>query len=514
MHKPVSIFIFLLITVIVLGLNSFPNYYAYVKTPGGMSYSGQASWFDPWDINVYVAAIKWGQEGNTLLQNAYTTTQHNQVLMYPLYTVSGYLLRSIPPYLEFHILAIFFGFLLLFGLWRLTQVFIPGNTESLVATLLIALGGGIGWLFFPGFQSSDLFITGFTFVSHFQRPHEALGILLYMTALAAFYIGASKVKFLFNLLSLASLLLLVLFYPYYIVSYFLICGFYSLVLRLKNGNKEGAFYLLINMVITIPLLLLYLGHLRSSAGLEGVISQTLNTPGIFHIFSGYGILSVFILYQLKHPNKDRRWAFLNIWFFTSLVLSFLPFGFARFYLRTLFFPAVILTILSLDIISQGIHLSRKYLLVGLLLLLPISSFYMTYKRMTEVENNNHWYYLTSTEREALKFLDSKTPQGSGALSAYTFGNYIPANTDNKVYFGHMLQTPNSQDKINKIITFYSNKFSDEEATNFLKGEGINYILFGPEERKITLSNSRLEGLKYKSLQPVFDNSEVTIYITY
>lgn len=51
---------FCLFTIIfaIIFINQFPDYYALTKTPKGFFYSGQASWFDPWDINVYTAAIK------------------------------------------------------------------------------------------------------------------------------------------------------------------------------------------------------------------------------------------------------------------------------------------------------------------------------------------------------------------------------------------------------------------------------------------------------------------------
>lgn len=510
-NKLAGILIFLAIASITLGINAFPNYYASTQASEGKIFSGQASWFDPWDINVYVSAIRWGQGKNILLTNNYTTAEHTPVLMYPLYTLSGYFLPTFSPYLTFHLLAMFFGFLLLLTVWKLVKVFLPGKNESLIATFLIALGGGIGWLFFPGLQSADLFITGFTFTSHFQRPHEALGILLYLLSLVFFYRAAISKKLHFSLLSLGALLPLMLFYPYYFLSYVLICGLYSLVILLKENGKKPLIYAFINSSLVIPFILIYQSHLKGSEGFASVISQQLSNPGIFNLALGYGILSVFLIYQAIYLKKDRTTVFLNIWFFTSLLLSFLPFGFSRFYLRTLFFPAVLLTILSLGLLSAKIKISKNFFLIGLLILLPISTCYMTYKRITEATNNNHWYYITKAEKEALIFLQTQTPKGSSVLSAYTMGNMIPANTDNKVYFGHLLQTPNSQEKINNLVRFYSNSFSEDEGLNFLQKEGIRYIIFGAEEANITTANSKSKELKYQFLKPVFKEGSTTIF---
>ena len=509
--KIISFILFISISVIVLGLNAFPNYYAYINTPLGNSFSGQASWFDPWDINVYVSTIKWGQGGNVLLQNNYTTAEHTPVLMYPFYTLLGYIFNTLPSYLLFHSLAVVFGFLLLLTIWKLNRVFITETRESLIAVILIALGGGLGWLFFPQLKSADIFITGLTFTSHFQRPHEALGVIFYLFSLILFFKAATLKKIKFNLLSLGALFPLIFFYPYYFLSYLLICGLYSLLIFLKNNDKKPVIYVFINASLVIPFILIYLNHLRSSEGFSGVISQQLNNPDIIQLILGYGILSAFMIYQLIYLKKDKITVFLNIWFFSSLLLSFLPFGFSRFYLRTLFFPAVILSLLSLELISSKLHLSKKFLISVLLVILPLSSFYISYKRLAEAENSNHWYYLKSTEREALEFLDTSTPKGSGVLASYTMGNYIPANTNNKVYFGHLLQTPNAEEKINNSIMFYSNKFSEEEAIEFIKEARVNYIIFGPEEKNITLSNSQSSDLKYTFLFPVFKNPEMIIY---
>lgn len=510
-HKIVSICIFLAITIVVLGLNALPNYYASVNTPDGKSFSGQASWFDPWDLNLYISGIRWGQQGHILLQNSYTTTPHLPILMRPIYTMAGFMFRDISPVLLFHLLALIFGFVLLLLTFRLARIFCPNSSESLLAVTLISLGGGLGWLFFPGFQSADLFMTGFTFVSHFQRAHEALGISFYMLALVTFYIIVEHRNRLAYLLYPFALIFAVILYPYSFLSIAVICGLYSLLIYFRNGDRGPVFFYLANIILVVPILLVYWIHLRQSPVFGGILSAQLDTPNIFQIASGFGVLTFFMVYQLRATKGKAGQLFLNIWFFASLVLAFLPFGSARFYLRTLFFPAVLLTLFSLDSLTKKISLPKKYLIIFLLLTLPLSSLYITYKRLAEVNNNNHWFYLTADEREALTFLDKQTPLGSGVLAAYTLGNYIPANTDDKVYFGQLDQTPQAQDKINQLLKFYANNLTDEEAQDFLKQNKIKYMVFGSEEQNITVSGSKETQLKYKFLKPAFGRERIKIF---
>ncbi|MDO8638043.1 MAG: hypothetical protein Q7R43_00580 [Candidatus Daviesbacteria bacterium] len=494
-----NILFFLLISFLVIFLNTFPNYYAFINTPKNMVFSGQASWFDPWDINLYVSAINWGQNHGILLSNVYTTVENKPILLYPLYTISGSIFKNTNPYLLFHLMSIFVGLLLLFILWQTIKVFLPTSKMQFIALFLISLGGGIGWVFFPNISSSDLFMTGFTFQSHFQRPHEALGIILYLLSLIGFYLVANKSSYLLNLISLISTILLVFFYPFYLLSYGLICGFYSFYLLFYN-NKKPILILSINLFIAGLVLLFYYQHLQSNLQFAGILNQKLSNQNLQELILGWGILLPLIILQLKNPKKDRKFYFLNFWLFISLFLSLLPFGFARFYLRALFLPIIILILLSVPYLSKIFHIKQRIILIILIILVPISSFFIAYKRLDEATKNNQWFYISKEENEALDYLN-KNAVNQGILSSYNFGNIIPAKTNSNVYFGHLLQTPNSQEKINNLMRFFANDFSETEAQKFLIENNVNYVVWGKEEDK----------LKYQFLKTVFQDGDILVF---
>lgn len=500
---------FLAISIFVLFLNHFPDYYAATKTPPGMSFSGQASWFDPWDINVYVAAINWGQSHGLLLENTYTTTQHQPVLIYPLYTLTGSLFPNVSPFLLFHLSAILLGVILLLVLLKLSQTFLRFRIDQLIAVLLISLGGGVGWLTFPNFPSSDLFMTGFTFSSHFQRSHEALGIILYLLSLVLFYKSTERNDRRLIIFSAASSAFLMLFYPFYLLSVALICGLYALVIYFRDGKKYPFVTLLFSLIPASVIAMFYVKHLLGNQGFSGVLSQDLSKQGILQILSGYGILVFPVIIQIFKKPRGKTLLFLNLWLFTSIALSFLPFGFARFYLRALFFPLVMISLL---VISQ--FPKKTLLTVALIAVVPLSAFYMSYKRINEVGGDNLWYYLTNQEREAVDFLSMNAVRGSGVLAGYTIGNYIPANTDSRVYFGHLLQTPQSEQKIQNILNFYAQLMTEDQAREFLKKENITYIIWGDEEKGISQNYSQRDKLEYSFLSPAFSGDQISIFAKY
>jgi len=498
-----------LLIAFVLFLNIIPHIYAYQHTPDGMVYSGQATFFDPWDINVYISAIHSGQRYGLLLGNSYTTLENKPIFLYPVYTLIGTLLPNISPILLFHFLSIVCGILLALTLLYVLRLLNYSGGKLFAVFFLIATGGGLGWLIFPN-QSPDLFTTGFTFATAFQRPHEAIGSILYLFSLIVFYLGNSKQQpklvFLSGLASFA----LIFIYPYYILSYSVICGLYTLYFYIKSRHTYPIFYLICNLIFIVPIALIYSWHLQSNPTLAGVIMQAQKTPDILHLLLGYGILAPLVGYGMFIPKTQVR-VFLLIWLLASIGLSYLPFGFGIFYLRMLFFPAVLLAVGSARHLAKRWHWQVNWVLILLLIFVPLTTYYTVYKRVAEVYSNNRWYYIPKEEADALKFLSDQTPPKSGVLAGYTISNLIPTRTYNRVYFGHFFQTPNAQEKINNLTFFYQNAFSEKKALQFLKQNNISYVFWGVDEQVANGFPKNSAGLQYTFLRPVFSEGNVAVF---
>lgn len=504
--------ILILVSVFILSVFFLPNYYAAHSPPPGSVYSGQASWFDPWDINVYVAAINWSQENGFYFQNGYTTDPHRPILIYPLYTLFGIIFPQINPYMIFSVLAFFFGVVLLAVMAKLSSLFLKDKADVIASLLLISLGGGLGWMLPSGFLSPDIFTTPFTFNSTFQKPHEALAVSFYFTALVLFYLGIKKRKIFLNLASLIFIILVIPFYPYHLVSFLLISSYFALIYALKKNQKYPISFFLIILFAVFPFGALYSIYLSSGSSFEAVLAPFLSTPNIIKVAGGYGILFPLIILQLFVKKKDDKQLFLLLWFFLSLLISYLPFPFSRYFLRGLFFPGILLSINSLSVISKRFGISKKILLIALLATVPLSSFYIAYRRIDFIKRGgSRWFFLLKEEKEALDFLDNNAKSGTGVLASYKLGNFIPAYTKSRVYFGHNFQTPGSYEKQNKLTEFYSNMLGAQEAEKFLINNNISYIVWGVEEKEITYKSSLQDGLNYDFLRSFYSNSKIDIY---
>ncbi|MBU0569542.1 hypothetical protein KKB40_02050 [Patescibacteria group bacterium] len=502
----------IILSMLIILFFSFPTYHAYKNTPEKMVFSGQAFWFDPWDVNVYVSAIRWSQSNGLNFQNAYTTQEHKSITIYPFYTTLGILFPKINPFFLYHVSLISFSFLLLFTIYKIARKFLPKKSNALLALFLIPLGGGIGWLFFPKAILPDVGLTPFTFANSFQRPHEVLAVTFWILSHHLFYQGIVKKNIKSTVISALIFNLLIFFYPFYLLSYYLVNGIFSAIQSFKNKTRLPLLHFGAAVLITFPVGILYSLHLLSSASFESVLSPSLPTPNIVLIVFGYGILTPFLIYQLFQKKKDSISLYLIIWFFLSVLLAYLPISFAKYYLRGLFFPAIILFLKNIDEFSKQSILKRK-LTKFIIVLIPITSFLIFAFRIVMVnDSKNCWYYLSREESGAMNFLNQNTLQGSGVLSSYPIGNHLPAHTDNRVYYGHNHQTPNSKEKIENLNKFYANEYSDDEAEKFIEENNISYVWWGQDEKKIANEHGE-ENLKYPFLKLVYTNSGVMIFRT-
>jgi hypothetical protein len=381
-------------------------------------------------------------------------------------------------------------------------------------------------------------IPGVTFLSSFQKPHEAVAALLYLSSLVFFYLSVKPLHIGRNgvslgglssslsasssppegrgfckneimnrnrgylLMSLLTLVLLIPIYPYRILSYFLIVGAFVFIISEITKEKHLYIYLGIIFAIILPLALIYIFHFLS-AGFASLISYNPSSISLLSLLLGYGVFIIIYAYQLFFENKKGSLEiFLNLWIVVSLGLSCLPFGMGRLYLSGLLFPMTILLVLTIPKLSARLQIPAVYIMIIVLLVSIPSSFYIFDKRIAEVKNNNIWYYLPASIKQGLDFLGNS--EKDGVLVLPPLSSFVPVFSVKHVYFGHKDQTPGYINKINQAIIFYSGKLSEDEAKTFLKDNYINYVV-------VSLSERQFGKLSYSFLASVYKNESLEIF---
>ena len=149
---------------------------------------------------------------------------------------------------------------------------------------------------------------------------------------------------------------------------------------------------------------------------------------------------------------------------------------------------------------------RTTFLVYFVILVSITSIGIFSLRINEsTTTRNTWYYFTKDEAAALEYLARLPERDLGVLSSYRFGNAVPAHTNQRAYFGHLIQTPQSDEKIEQLEQFYSGKMSNDEAYVFLINSNIEYVYRGSEETEL-----HPEPLEYSFLESAFESGVVEL----
>lgn len=483
-----------LIWLIANFIHLYPVWSACQQVPEDEFFTQQVTWFDPWDINVYTAAIQWGQQGHFLLKNIATTLNQPSSFFYPIYTLAGLALPSANAFAVFYGLSVLTrGVFILIVFWASKQL-LKNNFWSIINTLITLFGGGLGWITLQNVEASDLTISGITSYTTLQRPHEALGIGLYLISIILIYLLMIRPeKKLILILAVVSSLLVV-FYPYYLLIMLILLALIVFWQKIK-------FRSILWMLIPIGLSLAYFYHLQGT-GFGAVSGQSLSKVGLFRLLLAHILLlPTAILAVIKKRNLIQV-KFLSVWYLLALCLSFIPVGFSRFYLRLLIFPLAVLSISWIRDVCQKKRSLAWVIIFSLWIYLPLTQLFIFKARMSEINSDNPWIYQSDAFGQALAFI--REEQLSNILTGYISGNLIVAHTGKQVYLGHLIQTPDASEKQLQGASFYSNQKTEAEALDFLKKNNIEFIFYSSNEESMGKP-------EYSFLNSIFSQGEVKIY---
>lgn len=182
-----------LVIVAALFLSKFPTLYHFLNTPEGYWFVGHTSWFDSWDINVYLSYIRFGERAGVLLENLHTTVPHKGIFIFQFYTLLGVLNRifHVSPIALYQIASVVVGTLFICSSYFVIGKFIKDKLFRFITLVIAVLGGGLGWATKTG-ESLDVAGAGFTSVYSLEIPHQGLSNLLFILAISTLILYAVK----------------------------------------------------------------------------------------------------------------------------------------------------------------------------------------------------------------------------------------------------------------------------------------------------------------------------------
>lgn len=502
------------LAVLACTLVFLPTIVAYFKTAPGYWFSGFNFFYDPWDINTYLANIRQGFNGQWFYRNPYTSFPDKALPIYLFYILLGHFSRvtALPILLVYHAANIVLTALFCFVLYIFLAFFFTKRNVRLSTFFLILFGGGLGWLLLPiGIPSVDIIYPDGAVFQMLHLPHFVLNQVLFLSTLL-FSFGSSYFKR-WSLVFGAGFsgVLLAFIHPYSLLAVTLIVLGYSCLLFVRKRNMNTIFYL--GPLLTLWTLTLIIFRLLLKPTL--LFDQVATSPQPWLLFLSYGFLSLFAIWgALTYWRKrDEKSLFLFSWFVVHSLVLYLPFSFQRFNLKGFFIILGICAVVGIEKLVSLIR-DRRVVYTVILFFSSFNALIITIVPLTFVvpltsrhfETWHNWIYLTVEEKSAFNFLLKNSQKGEVVLASFRISDFLPVYTDNRVHLGRDLVVFDWKGAVQDIPKFYSGKLS-VPPYQYLKEGKIDYIFWGDDEKAL----GDFDLTKESYLENIYQNEKVIVF---
>ena len=480
------------------------------------------------DAFSYLAKMRQGADGAWLFHIAYTPEPHPGAFFFPFHMLLGRLATLLPGddltakmVWVYHGARVLFGSVLLLTTYRFIARFTARTAVRRLAWLIVALGGGLGWLLvllgrynWLGDVPLDLYLPeGFAYLILYGSPHIALaqsllfwGVLFILKTWEAEQgveppnpgyttrDARSPVRTpLWTRAVLAGLMWLVmgLVVPFYVAVIWAVMGAAWSVLVLRNHRImwRGGSMLGIAVLISAPVIAYNLWVFNSEPVYATWAAQNLIlSPHPLHYAAAYGVLLILAAFAAGQAWRDQRPAWFALaWVGVAPVLVYLPVNLQRRLVQGVQVPLGLLAAMG----AIGLWESRRRwpiirrALVGILLaaIAPTSLLFLATSGAWML-SRPPLVFRDRAEIEALEWLADQAGLEEVVLASYETGNYLPARVGTRVFLGHGLETVNADEKQAQVMRFFDETTQDTWREQVLAQYGVDYVFWGPLEQTL------------------------------
>ncbi len=493
----------ILLAVIV---TSAPYVYGWLTTPGDMQYTGIHE-LTPGDVNVYYSFIEQARQGNFLFQNLYSPEVKPALLFHPQWNLLAVFAEefNLSNAAAFQLSRIFLLVIFLIILYILFSKFFSEVKWRRLCLIVAVFTTGLG-LFIPVFNvnqylqgefSVDLWVPeALTFLTIFHNPLFILALIIIISIFLLFMLNQDKSGHSKSAIIGFLALLLGFIHPYDLFIVFGVLGVYlvSRILFDRDFVPRLAFLyikkLAIIFLIALPSVLYYYFIYNFIDGYKGWGSQNVTmSPSFWWYVTGYGLIGVLgligLILIIKHRKKE--WLFVGTWFVVIALSLYFPLRFQRRMSEGLHVPMVMLAILAIDfifvrlknMINGKLSFFLKTIFIWLFVVASFSTtVYLIARDMVAYKTKDIPYYLTSSQVNGFRWLKLNAPKDTVILSERVVGNFIPAYTGRKVYYGHSDLSSQAEEKKEALQWFFDGtQGSVQEKKQFLRFNSIDYIYY-------------------------------------
>jgi uncharacterized membrane protein YbaN (DUF454 family) len=523
----------LLLGLTVLAATSLPYLVAWSRETPERAFSGCILLVE--DCYSYLAKMRQGADGAWLFHISYTPERHPGTLFYLFHLILGKIARLLPCsdvtnslVLVYHAARLVFGMGFLLTLYRFLAALTQRVIVRRLAWLMVALGGGMGWLLaalgqarWLGNVPLDLyFAEGFAFIALFGFPHVAAAQSLLLASFLCLLrtwsagtstvpappaadpqnpsIGDARPSTIHRLSRLTPVtwaaltgllwLLMGLIVPFYVAVAWAVTGAAWAALSLRRGPPIAIRWREARLAgvaasISAPVIIYSLWVFTSDPvyGTWAAQNRILSPHPLLYL-AAYGMPLLLAIFAVKETWHDEGWAWATLpWIAVVPGLVYLP---VNLQLRLATGVQMPLSLLAARSALRFWRRGRRWLVIALLLpMIPTSAFVISSSSAWMISRPSPSFRDTS-EIAAMDWLSDHARPGETVLSAYETGAYLPARVNARVLVGHDLEATNAKQKRELVNHFFDAATDDAWRRRFLADYGIDYVFWGPAERRL------------------------------
>jgi hypothetical protein len=465
-----------------------------ITLPYGIAaFSGNQQVFDgfllnPIDGNSYLAKMYQGWSGSWRFELTYTSQPGAGAYLFLFYIFLGHLARwtGIPLIGVFHLARITSAVLLVFVMQRFfSRVFPDQPRAAWTALLLAALGSGLGWLAaMAGYMTSDFWVAeAYPFLSSYSNPHFPLGMAILLLVFLRVMEPVSRGN-LFQLFVFGLLLAVIM--PFGMVIAVVVSGGVWLWNWIETRRFNawpivalgcgGGIYLLYQFWIS-----------NTDPVLAGWNAQNLTfSPPVWDVILSFspillmGVLAIRPLWQARRKPEIRL---IIVWIILGILLIYIPFSLQRRFMFALYIPVAVVGVFGIQEARKKLH-GARWLVPTLMVFSCITNVGILLAGVSSAQEKKASLYYSSSEGQAMAWIEKNTLPDALILSSPEMGSYIPAYTGRHVIYGHPFETVSSDKEKKNLRLFFSGVWDQNQSEQFLESRHVDYILYGPREEKI------------------------------
>jgi hypothetical protein len=512
--------------VALLLLTGLPHLYASLSSPADRRYMGIVS--DVPDTAQYFSWLRAHQQ-SLIVSNLMTPEPNQPAFFNLLWLVLGRLTlwTGMSMAAAFQLLRLVSGATFGFTLFWLFGLLAEDRRESWLATALVLVGGGLGWIWAVEkyiSRRSDLLYPldaqvaePNAFLSLIGYPHFLLAAALVLAIFGLFLVGERVGQTRYHALGAVLALTLGLQHAYDLITIYLVLGAYLLLRWWSTRQlpwRSAIGLVLIGLISSPPAA--YFAYLTTHDPIwQRVLAQFSNagvyTPNLLHLLIVLGPqlpLAAAALPGLWRRRTDAD-LLLLAWTVVGFALLYIPTDFQIHMLNPYQVPLAILAVRTARRIAaapRAYGWLRRWAPAALLLVAIPINIYLLGWRFVDLGRHRAPYTLHRDEVAALEWLDR---QGGDAvvLSDETLGQYVPALSGQRAVLAHWAQTVDYFTKRNEVARFFDPAATDSERAAVLQRYDVAYVLVGEDE----LNAGARAALEHAPVEKVFETDAAMVY---